>query len=201
MITTAVAGMLLASAPARGSADEPASGAGGSRLTPLGAYVLLGGGVTDFRDGGLRDRLDAGGSWDARLGVGSRFYVGGELGYTGSYRSFKGSDSHLLMNGAEAVVRLQAPLTSGTWLVEPFAFGGIGWNHLALRNAPAGLKDSDDIGVVPFGAGVTLGYQRFLLDARFTYRSTFKDDVALAPGVSATDLSHWTVSAAVGVEF
>jgi hypothetical protein len=201
MITTAVAGLLLASAPARGSAEEQAGGGGGNRLTSLGTYALFGGGVTDFRDGALRDRLDTGGSWDARLGVGNRFYVGGELGYSGSYRSFKGSDSNLLLNGAEAVVRLQAPFTSGAWLVEPFAFGGIGWNHLAIRNAPAGLKDSDDIGVVPFGAGVTLGYDRFLLDARFTYRSTFKDDVALAPGVSASDLSHWTVSASVGVAF
>jgi hypothetical protein len=199
MLTTCAAATLLAVTPTLGHA---ADGEGsGDRLTGLGEYFLVGGGVSDFTDRALRDRLDTGGSWDARVGIGSRFYLGAEAAYVGSYRSFKGFDSSLAMNGAEGIVRLQVPFASGPWLVEPFAFGGIGWNHLSLRKAPAGVKDSADIGVVPFGGGVTLGYGRWLVDARFTYRSTFNDDVGLAPGTTTSDLSHWTVGASVGVEF
>lgn len=199
MLTTLAAATVLAAAPTPGSAaggDEPRG-----LLTGLGEYFLVGGGVTDFSDGGLRDRLDTGGSWDARAGIGSRFYVGGEVAYVGSLRSFKGSDTDLTTHGAEAIVRLQYPYTTSGWLLEPFAFGGIGWSHLSLRKAPAGVKDSEDIGVVPFGAGVTVGYRRLLLDARFTYRSTFNDEVALAPGGTSSDLSNWTVGASIGVEF
>lgn len=199
MITT-FAAMLLAAAPAAGRADDTGGGAS-DRLAGLGAYALLGGGVTDFSDSAVRDRLDVGGGWDARVGVGNRFYVGGELGYVGSFRSFKGSDSDLALNGGEAIVRLQYPYASGAWLVEPFAFGGIGWNHLSIRKAAPGVKDSADIGVVPFGGGVTVGYRRVLLDARFTYRSTFNDEVTLAPGTTTSDLSHWAVGASVGVAF
>jgi hypothetical protein len=200
MMTTCAAAILLAAAPSPGTAAD-GEGSPQGRLSGLGEYFLVGGGVSDFRDRALRDRLDTGGSWDARVGIGSRFYLGAEAAYVGSYRSFKGSASNLAMNGAEAIVRLQLPVASGAWLVEPFAFGGIGWDHLSVRQAPAGVNDSADIGVVPFGAGVTVGYGRFLVDARFTYRSTFNDQVGLAPGTTTTDLSHWTAGASVGLEF
>jgi hypothetical protein len=199
MLTTCAAATLLAAAPSPGSAAD--GGETRDRLTGLGEYFLVGGGVSDFSERALRDRLDMGGGWDARVGIGSRFYLGAEAAYVGSFRSFKGFDSDLAMNGAEGIVRLQVPYTSGPWLVEPFAFGGIGWNHLSIRKAPAGVKDSADIGVVPFGGGVTVGYGRWLVDARFTWRSTFNDDVALAPGTTTSSLSNWTVGASLGVEF
>jgi hypothetical protein len=200
-ITTLATALLLAAAPAGGRAEEATGGATSDRLTSLGEYFLVGGGVTDFSKRDTRDAFDTGGTWDARVGIGSRFYLGAEAAYTGSYRSFKGSDASLVTNGAEAVLRLQAPYTRGPWLVEPFAFGGIGWDHLSIRKAPAGVNDSANIGVVPFGAGVTVGYGHFLVDARFTYRSTFHDDVAFAPGAARPDLSHWTAGASVGLEF
>ncbi len=197
MLTTWAAGALLAAAPSLGRAeDERPPDRGG-----LGEYFLVGGGVTDFSKGALRDRFDVGGSWDARVGLGGRYYVGGEVAYSGSYRGFKGTDSNLAMNGLEAVVRLQYPFATGAWLVEPFAFGGIGWNHLSLRPSPAGIANDDDIGVVPFGGGLTFGYGRWLLDARFTWRSTFNDRVSLAPGVSTADLSAWTAGVSVGAGF
>jgi hypothetical protein len=96
---------------------------------------------------------------------------------------------------------VQYPYVTGSWLVEPFAFGGIGWNHVSVEDAAPGLDDSDDVGVVPFGAGVTLGKGRLLLDARFTYRTSFDEDLALAVGEGPANLEQWGVTASIGYEF
>jgi hypothetical protein len=170
-------------------------------LTPLGEYVLAGGGVTDFTEDDVKDRFDIGGAWDLRLGLGSRSYVGAEVAYVGSMRRADGADTDLISNGGEAVLRLQVPYASDRFLVAPFVFGGIGWSRLTLEDAPPALEDSDDIGVVPFGAGLTLGYGRVLLDARFTYRTSFNEDLALAVGEPTADLQQWGVTAAIGAEF
>ncbi len=196
-----VAGVLLAAAPVEGSAQP----AGPSDLmTPYGEYILLGAGATDFTKKEQRDAYDVGWTWAARLGIGSRRNVGLEAAYVGSIRNGKSNGPDLLANGAEAVIRLQYPWAAGTLLAEPFVFGGIGFSHLSLRNAPALLPSTtDNIGGVPIGAGVTVGLGRFLLDGRFTYRATFNEDLGSVPGVSSTrpDLKQWAVDAAIGWEF
>lgn len=193
--------LALATAPQLARGEDGGATARRALLTPLGEYVLLGGGVTDYTDDAVKDRFGVGGSWDLRLGIGSRFYVGGEVAYVGSARGGERAGPDLLSNGAEAVVRVQYPHTTGSWLVEPFAFGGIGWDRVTLRDAAPGLKDEDDVGVVPFGAGLTVGRGRILLDARFTYRASFDEDLALAAGEEPADLERWGVSAALGYEF
>jgi hypothetical protein len=194
-----MAGLALGVAPGTGSAQGLAAP---DMLTPYGEYALMGGGVTDFTSRSVRDRFGTGGSWDLRLGVGSRTYLGAELAYVGAYRSGNRGFGDLLANGAEAVARVQYPYATGSWLVAPFAFGGIGWRHVSLsRAAGAGLKRDDDFGVVPFGAGVTLGYRRLFLDARFTYRAAFSEDLRLAANESAAKLSQWAAGASVGLEF
>ncbi len=196
-----IAGLLVAAAPGIGSAQGWRAAGSEGLLTPLGEYVLFGGGVTDFKESAVKDRFDVGGTWDARLGIGSRSFVGAEAAYVGSALKATGSGSDLLTNGAEAVLRLQYPYVAGAWLVEPFAFGGIGFSHLSLQDAAPGVKDADDIGVVPFGGGITLGYDRFLLDARFTYRTSFNEDLALAPGQAPVSMERWSVGASIGYEF
>jgi hypothetical protein len=99
------------------------------------------------------------------------------------------------------VLRLQYPYEAGAWLVEPFAFGGIGWSRLSLEDGPPGVRGDDDVGVVPFGAGLTLGYRGLLVDARFTYRATFDEDLALAAAGGDADLQGWAVGASIGYEF
>jgi hypothetical protein len=164
------------------------------------SYFLLGGGVDAFTDSTAKNLWDTGGTWDLRLGGGNRSYLGTELAYVGALHPAKSGNLDLLANGAEAVVRLQAPYAAGSgWLVEPFAFGGIGWSYLSVRNAPSGVKDTDNIGQVPFGAGVTFGMNRFLVDARFTYRWTFNEDLG-GPG-GTIRLHNWAVNAAIGYEF
>jgi hypothetical protein len=195
------AGLLLAAVPGIGSAQGHGTAESRELLTPLGAYVLFGGGVTDFTKSAVRDRFDVGGTWDLRVGIGSRSYVGAEAAYVGSALNAIGSGSDLVANGAEGVLRLQYPYAAGSWLVEPFAFGGIGWSHLSLRDAGPGLKDSDDVGVVPFGGGLTVGYERLMFDARFTYRTRFDEDLALGVNESPADLEQWAVSASIGYQF
>ncbi len=196
-----IAALALAAAPGLARAGGWRASGSSNLLTPLGEYVLAGGGVTDFTDDAVKSRFGVGGSWDLRLGIGSRFYVGGELAYVGSVRSADGPGPDLMSNGGEAVLRVQYPYASGSWLVEPFAFGGIGWDRVSLQDAAPGLEDSDDVGTVPFGAGVTLGNGRLLLDARFTYRTTFDEDLALAAGEGPASLERWGVTASIGYEF
>jgi hypothetical protein len=195
------AGLLLAAAPGIGSAQGWRPAESRDLLTPYGEYLLLGGGVTDFTKDATKDRFDTGGTWDVRLGFGSNYYVGAEAAYVGAALSSKGAGPDLRMNGVEGVIRVQYPYVTSGWLVEPFAFGGLGYSHLSLKSAAPGLKDSDDIGVVPFGAGVTVGYNRFLVDARFTYRTTFNEDLVLGPSQSAANLERWSVGASIGYEF
>lgn len=195
------AGLLLAAAPGIASAQGFRVAEPRELAAPFGPYALLGGGVTDFTDGDVKDRFDVGGTWDVRVGVGHGYFVGGELAYVGSALKAVGSGADLVANGAEAVLRLQYPLASGRWLVEPFAFGGIGWSHLSVQDAAPGMEDADDAGVVPFGGGITLGYDRILLDARFTYRTGFDEDLALSPGDGPASLERWAVSGSIGYAF
>jgi hypothetical protein len=197
-----VAGLALAvAAPAAASAQDRDGATGSALLTPLGAYLLVGGGVADFAEEEVKDRFDVGGTWDARVGVGNRFYVGGELAYVGAARHGDGFGSDLLSHGVEGVLRLQVPFESGRWLVQPFVFGGVGYSRVSLRDAPAGVTDEDDVGVVPFGGGLTLGFDRLLLDARFTYRTPFEEDLALRAGEGAVNQEQWAVGASVGYAF
>jgi hypothetical protein len=194
--------LLLAAAPGVGGAQNWRTAESSQGLmTRYGEYLLLGGGVTDFTEDALKDGFDVGTTWDLRVGFGSRFFVGAEAAYVGSFRGADGPGSDVLTNGAEGVIRLQYPYVRGAWLIEPFAFGGLGFSRLSVRDAPPGVEDSDDLGVVPFGAGLTLGYGRFLVDARFTYRSTFAEDLQVAGAGGSPSLDQWAVGASIGYEF
>ena len=200
-VAGALAALVVALAPAAARADLPTVASPEGLATRYGEYFLLGGGVTDFTDGEAKDLFDPGVAWEARLGFGSRSYLGAEVAYVGASREGVGSVPALVMNGGELVLRLQYPHVTGKWLVEPFVFGGIGWSHLTLNDAPAGYDDSDDdIGVVPVGGGLMLGHGRLILDTRFTYRNTWGEGAA-SGGRTAPSLDSWAVTASLGYEF
>lgn len=185
---------LLGAAAILASVPAAARSAGWGR--PAGGYFLVGAGVTQFTDSGLSDAFDTGVTWDARLGVGNRSFLGAEVAYVGAFRSAAVGENDLTAHGAEGVLRLQFPYTtSGDWLIEPFALGGIGWSHLSIDKAPPGATDSDDIGVVPVGGGLMVGRGRLLLDGRFTYRATFSEDAF------GGDLETWAVVGSIGYQF
>jgi len=54
---------------------------------------------------------------------------------------------------------------------------------------------------VPVGAGVTLGHDRFLIDARFTYRQTFDDKLVAKPNGQNAGLESWATTLSVGYRF
>ena len=100
------------------------------------------------------------------------------------------------------MLRLQYPYAAGSWLVEPFAFGGIGWSHLSLRDAAPGAEGhATTSGSSRSAEELTVGYERLMFDARFTYRTRFDEDLALGVNESPADLEQWAVSASIGYQF
>jgi hypothetical protein len=171
----------------------------------VGAGVLLGGGVQDFTQSNVRGMTGTAGYWNARLVFGTRQPVGLEAAYIGSAQSINAlglaSDAVLVSNGAEGAVRINIPIVRRATLMEPFVFGGAGWSryHIA-RSAQnmSSLASNDDILEIPYGAGFAASYRNFMVDARFTYRSTFYNDMLRSTG---DRLDNWSAGGQLGFEF
>lgn len=192
-------------APVIDEAHE-ASGLRAVPIAPRGLTLQAGGGVTAFSRQAARDQFGTGGYWDARAVFGSRSFIGAEVAYVGSARGIKAggvSDNAALVgNGAEAVVRANLPLQVGNLHIEPFVFGGAGWTYYQMVNSDtnsSGIKDNANAFVVPFGGGVSGGYKRFIVDARFTYRSVFDDDL-VPTGNDRLDLQNWSAGMTLGFQ-
>ena len=171
----------------------------------LGAGFLLGGGYEDFTNQNLRCQTGGGGAWDARLLAGTRQFVGVEAAYVGAARSVDAlglqSNAVLLSNGVEGAVRLNVPLVlRRAQLLEPFGFVGLGWQHYQVTNTNTNTSDiagKDDVMSLPVGGGLEYAIGRFMADARFTYRSTYYNDLMRTGG----NLNNWGVGTNVGFSF
>lgn len=183
-------------------------------ITDFGASILVGGGVTNFTQSNLTDSTSVGGYWDVRGSLGTRSILGLEAAYHGNSRDIQAiglrDETFLVGNGLEGAVRINAPLTfeqnNLDVLVEPFAFGGVGWTRYNLFNEgtnTSSVLDQDDVFVVPLGLGIAGSVEGVMLDARFTYRPAFGSDlVGSATGAFETDsLSDWSLGANLGFEF
>jgi hypothetical protein len=115
---------ILLAAPAIASAAGWRTAESPGLMTPMGEYFMVGGGVSDFTDSARQDQFDMGATWEARLGIGSRSFIGAEAAYVGALRGAVVGDNDLMAHGAEGVLRVQYPYVQGSWLVEPFAMGG-----------------------------------------------------------------------------
>ena len=110
------------------------------------------------------------------------------------------SDALLMSNGAEGALRINIPIVNQASLVEPFGFVGAGWSRYHVSRSPtntSSVAGSDDILAVPYGAGLAFGYAGFMADARFTYRSTFYNDLLRTSGSSGR-LDSWSAGGQVG---
>jgi hypothetical protein len=173
---------------------------------PIGAAVMVGGGLQDFSLSNARNMTDPGGYWSARMIFGTRNFVGLEAAYVGSAQSINAlglsNDAVLVSNGAEGALRLNIPITMRrASLFEPFGFVGAGWTrfHVARSStANSDVASNDDVMTVPYGGGVAFAYSGFMADARFTYRSTFYNDLLRTSGGR---LDTWQAGGQLGFEF
>jgi hypothetical protein len=166
--------------------------------------MLLGGGFEDFTDTALRGMTGGAGSWNARVLAGTRQFVGVEAAYVGAARGVDAlgvqSNALLVSNGIEGAARLNIPVVMRSrQLLEPFAFFGVGWQNYQVTNTTtntSSLASSDNVMSWPMGGGLEYAIGRFMADARFTYRSTWYNDL-----MRAGNLNNWGVSGQVGFSF
>jgi hypothetical protein len=169
-----------------------------SRIFAPGTVGLTtGAGVTNYFGSGVSGALDPGAAWDARLTLGTGSVIALEAGYVGSSNNFATLEGggHVISNGLDGDLRLQIPLR-----VEPYIFGGVGYNHMALYNRTLLGATSDDQFTVPAGAGLT-GYigRHATLDVRGTYRFTPDNGITfMAP---TSELHQWVAQAHLGYVF
>jgi hypothetical protein len=171
----------------------------------LGAGMLLGGGFEDFTNANLQNMTGGAGSWNARVLAGTRQFVGVEAAYVGAARGVDAlgvqSNALLVSNGVEGAVRLNVPVVMRSrQLLEPFGFVGLGWQNYRVTNTStntSSLASSDDVMSLPMGGGLEYAIGRFMADARFTYRSTYYNDLMRTGG----NLNNWGVSGQVGFSF
>lgn len=174
----------------------------------IGSGLLVGGGFHAFSRDYARSDTDNGGYWNVRLVSGTRRILGAEAAYVGSAQGLNttglSNSATLMGHGAEGLVRLNLPFANGSSLLEPFGFVGIGWSryHVSTARTTASVATRDDVMTVPYGAGLAFAQSGFFADARFTYRSTFFNDL-LRPSAtgSAARLDNWSLGGQLGFEF
>lgn len=185
----------------------PEAGARWMPASRIGVGVFAGGGVTDFTDGAARSQTNTGGSWTARVTAGTRSVVGVEGSYVGGANTISGlgnGNATLVRNGVEGVLRINLPLYAHDTLLEPYIFGGAGWNAYRVTNynslSTASVSSgTDNTLTIPLGLGFTVGYHGFLADLRYTIRPTY--DQSTLVDRSGTALTNWDAGGMIGYEF
>jgi hypothetical protein len=176
----------------------------------IGISLGLGAGVTGYVGSEMSSATEMGGDVELRTTIGTRLYLAGEVAFIGSRRNINtagvagtfGGSPHIFGNGLEGTLRAQYPLYAGSWLIEPFAFGGLGWTHYGTDEVISSteLSASDDVLVVPFGGGISAAWKALFIEGRFTYRPVYNADLLVRSGNSAS-LNNWSAGALIGYEF
>jgi len=170
---------------------------------PGGLAFSVGGGVDDFAKSDARSLTSMGGSWTARLTLGTRSYIAGEASYIGSAQNtntlaINGNNRTLYGNGAQGALRLNA-LTS--YWAQPFAYGGAAWRHYSVSNG----GNNADVLEIPAGLGIATYMENLMFDVRGEYRfavasSGSVPELALADR-STSQLDRWGVTGNLGYVF
>jgi hypothetical protein len=178
-------------------------------FSPDQTSITVGGGVNDFAFGTMRRATEVGAEWDARITFGTRTPIAFEAGYVGTYNKLAGPTEgqgsvapYLMQHSVDGDLRINLL----PFRVQPYIFGGVGYNHVNLRNRgdnpalAARFNDSDDNLLVPAGAGLA-GYvgRHGTMDVRFTYRAIFFRDLDRVETDSRGD--QWVVAGRFGYAF
>lgn len=175
--------------------------------TKVGISFGIGGGVHGFIDDDTNSMTDTGGSWDARLTVGTRAHIAAEAAYFGSAQDVKGimfqDDAMLVANGFEGNLRLN--LTPDQRL-QPYVFGGVGYTHYQIANQDVraiGMESNENVLHIPAGAGLSVRGEGIVFDVRATFRTALYDDLFddMVLEQDPADMSTWGASGRVAWEF
>ena len=176
---------------------------------PRENILTAGAGVADYSFGPMRTATETGAEWDLRYTIGARSLVAFETGYMGTYNKMQspveGANSiapYIVNNSVDSDLRLNLL----PFRVQPYVFGGLGYNHASVSNladAPGmatRFRTSDDQFLVPAGGGLALHvFKHTNIDARFTYRAIFKD--SLDRDNPDSRLDQWVVTGRMGYTF
>lgn len=176
-------------------------------FAPQSIAFVTGAGVSDYFGNSLtvsggQGLVDPGAAWDARFVFGTRSIIALEAGYIGAVNrvDVAGKNGNINSNGIDGTLRLQLP-----YRVQPYAFAGVGWNHMTLDNGDANpqvtqrFREDDDQVTIPAGAGIS-GYlgRHATVDVRGTYRLIPDNDITV---MSDQALHQWIAQARVGYVF
>ncbi|MDB4968616.1 MAG: hypothetical protein JWN44_4305 [Myxococcales bacterium] len=171
-------------------------------FAPHEVSLTTGAGVANYFGGAdSPDTVEPGAAWDARITMGIHSPVALEAAYMGAVNNIdvgNGGHGQLHSNGFDGDVRFQLPTR-----VQPYVFGGVGYNHMEVRNAGTGAAGNyvgkDDQVTVPAGGGVTAYVGRHVtVDARGTYRFIPDNGITV---MSDRHLHQWLAQAHVGYAF
>jgi hypothetical protein len=174
-------------------------------LDPHGFGVSIGAGVTDFAQGDMREVTDPGGTWEVRFAAGTRLPFAFEAAYVGSAQAIDAPgldpDAVLFGTGLEGGVRFDVLPSE----VNPYFLVGIGWGRYELAGVDTNTSSvdrRDDVLTLPFGIGVDVKLDPFVLDARAIMRPTFDNELLpdRAEAGNPTRLDSMSLLVRAGVE-
>jgi hypothetical protein len=180
----------------RPRADEP------NMIKRIGLAVDVGGGVHDFVDRGHSSLVDTGGAWAARLTVGTRRHIGGELAYVGTANPISNTLGEadravLVSNGVEGLLRVN--MLVNDW--QPYAVGGYTYRRYVVQNSAANtsaIADGTNSSELPVGVGLAYRKYRFVGDLRAMVHPSVSSQLLATSSGLPTAVS---VEGKVGFEF
>jgi hypothetical protein len=191
-----------------GDVDDDARMGDRTLLTRYGMSAMIGGGVTGFTGADITDFTDPGGSWTARLILGTRVPLGIELAYVGSAQNIDAvgldDSAALLSTAVEGALRLNL-IPDQMW--QPYLFGGVAWKRYSVVNEDfntSSVAGRDDVAEIPLGIGVAMRYRGFVVDARGSWAPAFDADLLPAAAIDDEDpanLATWGANLRLGWEF
>jgi hypothetical protein len=174
-------------------------------FAPCAVGLVVGGGAADFVSNGMSSLVQTGAAWDMHITVGTRSFIAFETGYMGTLNRLEngqGNAPFLMSNSLDTDLRINLI----PWYVEPYVFGGVGWNHMSITNERADpqmaslFRNSDEQLLVPAGGGISAYLGRHAtLDARATYRAMFNQDILIRNPGERVD--QWSVLGRIGYAF
>jgi len=179
-------------------------------MSQIGIGVTIGGGLTGFTDQAVRNTTtsNVGGLWSARATIGTHIPIGLDLTYNGTAVDVRplGAPKTGTLVGTNVEAALRWNILPH-YMVNPYVFGGIGWQRYDVTNAnfsmaDFGFADKDNFAEFPMGAGIAYRDKSGLvLDVRGTFHAVPNPGLIRDPAGGAADMHTWDAGANLGYEF